>query len=132
MTPRPASRRASRRRSTSPASRAAANSAGALPNSTPVATETPRLQSSTAGDEGYVGELVERRGPQRDDDAQGEPRDADAEQPTREREQQPLGEHLPREPPASCAKRATHGELALSRPRAGQQEVGDVRAGDEQ
>ncbi len=46
------------------------------------------------------------------------------------REQQALGQHLPGQPPPSGAKRRAHRELAAPLRAAGEQQIGDVHAGD--
>ena len=51
---------------------------------------------------------------------------------TEEGQQRRFGEQLPNQPPAAGADRQTHGHLLLPRIAACQQQVGDVRAGDQQ
>ena len=52
--------------------------------------------------------------------------------PASDRQQQPLGQELADQPAARRAQRQPHRHLALPRGRAGQQQVGHVRAGDQQ
>ena len=47
------------------------------------------------------------------------------------REQQALNEQLPNQAQPAAAERGAHGKLALPRRRAHEQQVGDVRAGDQ-
>src|SRR6185312_6229956 len=47
-------------------------------------------------------------------------------------QQQALGEQLPRDPPSRRAERQPHRQLVAAGGRAGDQQVGDVGAGDQQ
>ena len=49
-----------------------------------------------------------------------------------QREQHALGEHLPRQPDRARPQRRPHGHLAFPVGAAGQQEVGDIGARDQQ
>ena len=64
--------------------------------------------------------------------ALGPVRDQEAEAAGEEREQQALGEELAHQPAARGAEREAHRHLALARRRAREQQVRDVRAGDQQ
>ncbi len=55
-----------------------------------------------------------------------------AERAADRREDEALAEQLPHEPPRARAERHAHGDLALADRRARQEQVGDVRAGDEE
>ena len=57
---------------------------------------------------------------------------ADSESPTHQGEQDAFGKQLNEDGPWSRAQRAAHGELFLPRHAAGQQQVGDVYAGDQE
>src|SRR5262249_54990123 len=62
----------------------------------------------------------------------GDRSETDAEYPADEGENQALGEELPDDACASCSERLANGELASARGGAGQKEIGDVGAGNEQ
>ena len=51
---------------------------------------------------------------------------------TRQPEQDTFGEQLPNEPGAARAERSANGEFAMSRGGAGEEQIGDVGAGNEQ
>ena len=66
----------------------------------------------------------------RDDDARAEIRDEDARRAAGQREHEPAREHLADEPPPARAERRPHREL--KRLRAREQQVREIRAGNEQ
>jgi hypothetical protein len=64
--------------------------------------------------------------------AQQPEREADAEHTTDGGNERALDQHLPGQPRAPAAERGSHRQLVLSRRAAGNQQVGDVDAGDQQ
>ena len=72
------------------------------------------------------------RGSQRADAAQSERGDRQPERPADDRQQQAFGEQLPDDSPVRGAERGPHRHLLAPPDRARQQQVGDVRAGDQQ
>ena len=70
--------------------------------------------------------------PESDERFDSEMRQAKTEHRARSAEQQTLGQQLRDEPPASRAERFANRHFFLPRRRAGEHEVGDVRAGNQQ
>ena len=107
--------------------------AGARPNKQPVSTEVPSVSEgehpaidADAVDSWKRDRRQCRQAPQQ----QG--RHPDAEPTARDAQQRALGEHLPHQPGASGAKGGAHRHLARSRDRARQQQIRNVRTGDQQ
>ena len=107
-------------------------SSGAMPNTSPVSSDTTIVNTSTAGsiaisaDRGMLlgfAASTARRPPKPID---GTKRAAN------QREDHPFGQKLPQQAPAPGAKRGPDGELALPRFGAGQKQVGQVRARDQE
>ena len=111
-----------------------ARHAGTSPNSSPVSVATrdreePALADrhrdrATRRDRDRERSLTRSRLPHVAND--------DPERRTERREEQALGDELPRQPSAPGAEREPHRHLALAHGRAREQQVGDVRAGDQQ
>ena len=76
----------------------------------------------------HPGKILRTNGNQQVDP---EPGEEDAGHCRQTREQQALDEQLPNQARTAAAKRGTHGKLALARRRAHEQQVGDIRAGDQ-
>ena len=67
-----------------------------------------------------------------DERLNGEAGEQQAQGATRERQQRPFGHELSDQPRAACAKSQTDGKFSTPRLGAGQQQVCEIRAGDEQ
>ena len=113
------STRAPRAAGASPAASAATSVVSAQKTST-------ERSSATASRRGSLGGAIAGSAPHQP------PREHQAERAARDREDRVLGEQLARDPRAAAADRRPDGELALAREAAREQEIGDVRARDDQ
>ena len=93
-------------------------------------------QSARIGDGDAIqpdlAEPRERRGTVGDEQAHGAPRQRKPNRAARNREQRALREEIACDAEAASSERATDGDLPLSRIRANEEQIGDVRAGDQQ
>ncbi len=106
--------------------------AGTIPNSRPAAIATASATPSTRRSTAASATRGISAGASATRTTDAEHREPRAEDRRRRREEQSLGGELPREPPAVRAERPPHGHLAPPRRPAGEQQVRDVRAGDEE
>jgi hypothetical protein len=97
-----------------------------------VKIEIAAVQKSTAGSICTLRKTIEGNRTQRDDDSQALPGDQRADDTGSGGEQHALGEREPNESRAPCPESHANGELAPARPGAHEQQIGDVRARNEQ
>ena len=105
---------------------------GASPKSTPVAIDTPSVKSSTSGS--TATSLVRGRlvGYARTSACTPARASTQPKRAAGDRQQHAFGHELPEQPAAAGAKRRAHRELAVTCLGARQQQVREVRAGDQQ
>ena len=107
-------------------------SAGASPKAMPVSARNARGQSERRDvDTDYLGRGIRPGGAAASSAATVHPREQQAEGRANGRQQQAFGEQLANQAPPPGAERRADRDFP-SRPGAREQEVGDVRAGDEQ
>ena len=112
---------------------AGVRSAGATPNSTLLAIDTPSANTNTR--QSRWTKSARGNAPGHSAATNGEEPcsgERDAQQTADDAEHAAFGEALTRQPSPARAKRRSHGELPLPRHRASEQKARDVRARDEQ
>ena len=106
--------------------------AGASPMIAPVTTSIDEREEQHARIERHRVEARQLRRADREQRAETQCPDADADDRAGGREHDRLGQQLPNEPAPARAERRAHGHLARPRRAAGEQQIGDVHAREEE
>ena len=106
--------------------------AGAKPARIPVSSETPAAKSNTSAMQGDVCEPRSIRRQGKFERLQADCREDHTRDAGKGGDKTALGQHLPHQAPGIGAERATQRHLPLARGGAGEHQVGDVGAGDQQ
>ena len=107
-------------------------STGIRPNSRPANRETPSVNASTEGIDSDFGQTRQRRGTFGDQDSNGGVRQPQAQNAAEDSQGQAFDQHFARDSPPAGAERGPDRQFLLAAFGAHQQQIRDVRAGDQQ
>ena len=110
----------------------AASQAGATPKTTPVRTLSRKRKNQHGGVEMNAARARQICRCEREQGIESPARDEQAGRAAAEREEHAFGQQLPNESKTARPERGANRKLAMPRGRAGEEEIGDVRAGDEE